>query len=508
MSFNVYWGDSHLNLHHRDRDYFEQSFQAAREHLDFLPIAYYPMEFYATDKGLRIESWHNRPKFLDEWEQIQELCRQFHEPGKFVTFPGYEWHGNRTRWGDHNVYYFSEGNPLDDADDIDDLYEHLRERRGIAIPHHIGYRTANRAKDWDHYDPAVSPFAETYSNHGCSETAVNRFPQPNVSMGPWASGSTMMDALARGLRVGITCSGDSHNRFPGVYNSGLMGVWAEALTRESLWDAFLARRLYGVTGDRIVLEYHLNDAPMGSTITATGPVTARVRVVCPQALDRIELIRNNRVLKTYCHLDGLEPSDADPVRCRFRVEPGWGPQARYGPEVVPKEWQGRVSLSEGELSLVHGCWQDFGNRVTEADDRTVHFETRTVCCRERPTQPFILEARAPRAARISVEAEPFDVSFSLEDALSRTQLWVDTDGAKRHIEEQFGYKPEELENPDVFYHNAYKLRVCQAVREDAFSTQAEFTDPDPPSGTSWYYVRASQVNGQMAWSSPVWVERQ
>jgi hypothetical protein len=34
-----------------------------------------------------------------------------------------------------------------------------------------------------------------------------------------------------------------------------------------------------------------------------------------------------------------------------------------------------------------------------------------------------------------------------------------------------------------------------------------FTDPDPLSGESYYYVRVQQVDDQIAWSSPIWVKR-
>lgn len=507
MAHKLYWGDSHLNLHSRDRGRFEDAFRSAREHLDFLPIAYYPMEYYETESGLSVESWHNRPRFLEEWEQINALCRKYNAPGEFVTFPGYEWHGNRTRWGDHNVYYLEEDHSLDDTDDIDELYRSLRARRGLAIPHHMGYMTGQRAKNWDHFDPDLSPFAEVYSAHGCSEAPVNRFPQRNVAMGPWTSGGTMMDALARGLRVGIICSGDNHAGFAGVYDKGLMAVWADALTREALWEAFLARRVYGVTGDRMVIRYQLNDAWMGSETRLHGPVIAKVHVECPQALDRIEWIRNNRVLKTYCHQDGLPAEDSDPIRCRLRVEPGWGPHPRYGFENLTKEWLGRMSLSEGALSIVHPCWTSIGNSLTHIDDRTVEFHTCTTTLDPYPTQAFIVEVRAPRVAKVMLDAKPFNVSFSLEEALSRTQLWVDLEGCKRMVKKSFGLAPGEVENPDVFFHNAYKLRVVQAVPQSAFQAEVELVDRDPPAGMNWYYARISQVDGQTAWTSPIWVEQ-
>ncbi|MDP6357386.1 MAG: DUF3604 domain-containing protein [Planctomycetota bacterium] len=507
MSHKLYWGDSHLNLHSRDKERFEDAFQAARGHLDFLPLAYYPMDYYHTDEGLRVESWHNRPNFLKEWECIKQLCRQYHEPGGFVTFVGYEWGGNRTRWGDHNVYYFDEDNLLDDADDIDDLYANLRKTRALAIPHHVGYLTTQRAKDWDHFDPNLSPFVEIFSNHGLSETPINRWPQPNYAMGPWTNGSTVMDALARGLRVGIICSGDSHNAFGGVYGSGLMGVWADELTRESLWEAFLSRRVYGVTGDRMVLDYRVNEACMGSEIQSNGgPVKATIGADCPQEIDRIELIRNNRVFKTWSHQDGLLPSDADPVRCRIRIEPGWGPTVSYGYKAHEKKWVGGLSISEGEISVLQGCWTDFGNSISQESDQSVQFQTLTRGIRNQPSQAFMVEVRAPRSATIRFDADPFDVSFSVEEALGRTQLWADLEGIKAITEEQFGLKYDEIENPDVFFHNAYKLRICQAVTEPEFTAEVDFEDPNPPEGRNWYYARISQMNGQMGWTSPVWVD--
>jgi len=72
-------------------------------------------------------------------------------------------------------------------------------------------------------------------------------------MGPWTSGGAYQDALARGYRVGAMASGDSHAGFPGVYGSGLIGVWADALTRDAIWDAFCARRVYGINVRRMFL---------------------------------------------------------------------------------------------------------------------------------------------------------------------------------------------------------------------------------------------------------------
>lgn len=54
---------------------------------------------------------------------------------------------------------------------------------------------------------------------------------------------------------------------------------------------------------------------------------------------------------------------------------------------------------------------------------------------------------------------------------------------------------------DVVRNGSYVHLVEPGRQDVAF----EFTDASPVAGESYYYVRAEQVDGQLAWSSPVWV---
>jgi hypothetical protein len=45
------------------------------------------------------------------------------------------------------------------------------------------------------------------------------------------------------------------------------------------------------------------------------------------------------------------------------------------------------------------------------------------------------------------------------------------------------------------------------VRPGRPSAEFTFRDAEPPPGQSYYYVRVEQADGQMAWSSPIWVQR-
>ena len=46
------------------------------------------------------------------WQFLNELTAYHHEPGRFVTFPGYEWSGNTAVGGDRNVYFRDEGRQI------------------------------------------------------------------------------------------------------------------------------------------------------------------------------------------------------------------------------------------------------------------------------------------------------------------------------------------------------------------------------------------------------------
>ena len=200
------------------------------------------------------------------WQETKDEIRKFHAPGRYVTFLAYEWSGNTPAGGDHNVYYLGDDGPLhrsshwqladksDEPDDrypISELHETLRGRDDVMIIPHIGGRHANL----DFFDAAHTPFIEIASVHGVFEWFAE-------------------DALRRGLRVGFVADSDDHTGRPGAtYPSGsdvhfgmpggLLAAYSENLTRESLWEAFWARRVYGTTGERIILKVHADGHPMG-----------------------------------------------------------------------------------------------------------------------------------------------------------------------------------------------------------------------------------------------------
>ncbi len=511
--YRLYWGDGHLNVHGKDIWYpeltwerLERIFEAAKSHLDFLPIAYYPFIWYEKN-GLIIESCGHRDKFLDEWALIQEAVAKMNSPGTFVTFLGYEWHGNRRRYGDHNVYYLKDYMPLDASETLPELYEHLRENQGIAIPHHTAYQVGERGKDWSFHDDDLSPFVEIYSSHGSSEGCDTPFTlNRNMDMGPRTSGGTVIDGLERGYRLGITASGDNHWDFAGVWGNGLMAVYAKELTRESIWDAFMNRRIYGVTGDRIKLKFSINDHMMGEVFKYEGPVEVKAEIIGCHIIDKIEIIKNGDVVYAYCHQGRWRlPTDKGVVRVKIRIECGWGPQERFGVKVSkPKVWSMSLEVVDGKLISVEPCFTDFGQRIISTSDSLCEWIFTT---KPKSIQGMIFEVESPLKGIINIEIDHKTYRFTLEELLKRGMVIALKEEAMRMISQQFNLSPEDIENPDVYWHHAWKVKVHRAIPQEAYHVKIRFKDKSLRDGRNYYYLRVTQANGQMAWSSPIWIDK-
>ena len=519
--WNLYWGDMHTQFKPQWApgdwgEFLEQSFQSARDYLDFFPIVYYPAVYYETPEGLRVETIGWRDEYQPEWERINALVRKYHEPGSFVTFAGYEWTGDRTRWGDHNVFYFDEDQPLDLSLTIDELYANLHHRRALAIPHHSGYAPGERSKDWSHYDEDLSPFAEIFSGHGSSEGCNTLLKlDRNPSMGPRVAGNTIQDGLAQGCRIGIMASGDNGGGFAGKHGTGLVACYARELTREALWDAFLNRRVYGVTGDRIQLDFRIDGHFMGDVIAASGLPRIRVATIGSQALDRIELIRDNRVVATHCHQGTWTPPKHGTVRLKVQLEQGWGPVAHYGFKLDEKCWETTLKTEGARIVSAEGCFTRHGQRLEVVSARECRYELKTSPRDGRgrlgpdSVQSVIVEIEGDVQSKVTIACDEIRATCTLGELMQQSRLLVLRNQVEQKVQEQFGLSAARIENPeDVFFHNAYKIKQHQGIPQEGYTAVWEWTDEEELApGRHFYYVRVSQLNGQFAWSSPIWVEK-
>ena len=293
--YRLYWGDLHGHTELGDGtgsvdDYYQYARDVAG--LDFCAAS--EEDYLFTDTS---------------WVRFIEAVKRYHEPGRFVTFLGYEWSGKVP--GDHNVYYLDDTGPLYRSStkyigkterlelrnegmahplcrenavvrEIADLYKVLKGRRAMVIPHVGGNKTHLRF-----HDPELEPVLEVHSIHNSFE---------------WFG----MEALQRGYKVGFVGGGDSHDGRPGDAHTkgmhfksghnGLMGVYAKELTRESLWEAIWARRVYATSGERILVDFSMNDRFMGERVLMPdrgADRNFRISVAGLGKLAKIFLIKNN-----------------------------------------------------------------------------------------------------------------------------------------------------------------------------------------------------------------------
>ncbi|MFB6217915.1 MAG: DUF3604 domain-containing protein [Halobacteriaceae archaeon] len=514
----LFWADLHKHMTGpgADRDRLDGVLADARAHLDVAAVLCYPFKWFRKGRegGIREETVGHRPEYGAWWATVQDAAAEHNDPGSFVTFPGYEWHGGRRRWGDHNVLFRGGGElPVSDADDLAGLYATLRDApvEAVAVPHHTGYRVGERGKDWDAFDPELSPVMEVYSGHGSSEgvgTPVSM--DDNPDMGPRTSGGTYQDALARGRRVGAVASNDGPGT-PGSWGRGVAGIWAEGLTRAAVWAALRARRTYASTGDRIALWYELDGHPMGAAVAA-GDLdgrTAEVAVDCPGPLDRVTVVRDETPVAAYRHLDWTAGGD----RRRVLVEVGWGPTTEYGDfSSTRTEWGGTVRVDGGAVRGVAPRFAGASNSyevgggacrfdlVTVRGDGAESVLPEAVYGAEK--QGLVLEVERGDRLRIDLDDGPEVVAPLGEEA----RVAALTDESRRRIEAEFDLPPDDIDNPDIVYHNARKVKVHPAHPVAACRATVAFDDLHRGDGEDAYYVRARQVDGQYAWSSPVFVE--
>jgi len=70
------------------------------------------------------------------------------------------------------------------------------------------------------------------------------------------------------------------------------------LTREAVFDALSARQCYATTGERILLDFRINGALMGSEIRCSGKPELSVEVHGTAPISDVTIIRNNEDFQT------------------------------------------------------------------------------------------------------------------------------------------------------------------------------------------------------------------
>jgi len=492
---NIYFGDLH---NHNEVGYakgsLERSFDIAASHLDFYALTphshWHDMPRMAGDKHLKwVKGFAVTRR---RWPEVQQMVRDYHKPGEFVTFPAYEWHSSY--YGDYCIVFPTDDSPLTTYDTLTELQEFAYQKGALLIPHHPAYRQGRRGANPRFWDKRVTNLLEISSEHGNAECDEGPFDYIRHSMGGRWTPNTLQAVLESGHRVGVLASTDDHLGYPGAYGEGLAAIVADELTRESLFAALKKRRCYGVTGDRIRLHFRLNGRFMGEEIPFAGKRDIRIAVTAWDEIDRVEVLKNNRVVYRDFPADRRRTAFSWSKPVLLRLEYGWGPWAALGmPRVC--DWDIKVELQGGDITEVQPAFQsgplDEGRRnlVSLKSGKALEiksYTSRLQAFAERATNSVVLRVRGGPDTVVTVATEK----------PSRKVIKKKLSQLAAGNEVVFtGPFPEE------------SLVIHRLVPGEIAATGFNFSDEGSGERVDWYYVRVVQRNGHLAWSSPVWVEK-
>lgn len=412
------------------------------------------------------------------WQHLNETSQSFNQEGQFIIFPGYEWSGSSPTGGDHNVFYRSEGKPilrsshwlvpneaqteLSPAHPADVFYEKLKQAvdpKDVIVCQHVGGRFANLRK---YFDEELISLVEIVSVWGVFE---------------WM----LFDAIDKGYRVGVMANSDGHHGRPGAegagmtefgIKNGLTCVMTESLTRNTIFDALQQRQCYATTGPRILFDFTVNNCTMGAYLLDQKKLSISSVAIGTSALESLQLFEGRNLIAEVRPNEFEDLSGSNHIRISWQGSRERGRQRRV-------TWDGTVSVEGCKiLSAEPFSFDVIADRITEISDKHIHFLSKTTG--DRDGLDLLLDDASK--GTLSFDSKAGSTSIDLSNLTDKTpRLSFDYGGVDMQlIIEKYPTHIDTL-----------KLELDHVVESLCSDRTA-------------YFVKLTQVDGNMAWASPVW----
>ncbi len=487
----IYWGDIH---NHNEIGYgkgsLERSFAIAENSLDFYaftPHTWWP-DLPDNDEVVKQHHLNGFKKVRDNWARIKQTVSERYREGEFVTLLAWEWHS--LAWGDYCIYF-----PVDDdqfcyAATLDELKQYALEHNAFIIPHHVAYRQGWRGVDWNEFDATCSPVVEIFSEHGNSFEADTHCGMYSHSMGGVEITQTALHNLNQGQRFGFIACTDDHYGYPGGSGHGITAVLADNLDRKSIFNAIKQRNTYAATGDRIKLDFKLNEGIMGDIVTASESAAMSFAVEAKDRIKTVEIHKNGKLFKLYSSLDFVKQRSAN-TRHLVKLEWGWDMIASKG----ITQWQIELKSPNAVLTEVTPAFCGGSGSVTELN--LMH---------ELADNVYLFDTFTSRKNAKPVNA----VTFTFDGgANSEIELVINGIYAGAEFTKQLKVTKADLDGNDAYIaavdkFSSPKLKVHALIDEHEYCFNASLVDKNAQAG-DFYFLKVIQQNGQMAWSSPIWL---
>lgn len=426
------------------------------------------------------------------WEELNKITKKYNDDGNFISVPGYEWSGNTSVGGDHNVWYKKEGRPIfrssrallyeenkkgNDAHTSKDLIKKLRDEDALIVAH-VGGRFADISYA---HDSNLEPSVEIHSAWGTFDWILE-------------------DAFKLNYKVGIVAASDGHKGRPGasypgdsVFGSygGLTCHLLESLDRENLFKEFRARHHYATTGARIFMDVKgtfsgktilikpltkqkisIKSCLMGDDlITVSDELKLKVNIEGTSPLEKIELYDGLKLMQT------LRPYDIDSSKKRIRISCA-GQNYRGRGRLV--NWDCKAFVEDGQIKKIKGFnfWNP--NRQPKLNKNILQWKTVTT------------------------------------GGASGVDLWLTKTSLTKKLVVKNNFKDLSVKineinlKPKNYFFGGMDIRMSvqalpeKLVKKDFLKT---FTLKLKKSNNHRFYIKVVQEDGHQAWSSPIYIKK-
>ena len=245
--------------------------------------------------------------------------------------------------------------------------------------------------------------------------------------------------------------------------------------------------------ERIILRISADDHVMGEEYTSETSPIITIQVVGTDVIEKVELFRNLEVIHEF-------PNRVSTIPSR-RTKITWGGAGRRW-SYSGVLWDGELRVLNGKMSMPEFMPLDRGDESYRELTET-GFKWSTFTCGDTDGASFIVDGED---AEIVVACSSVPVTMFVAGGGSRLCMPVDqADRASFRLRvKEIGLMPTVVDIGPVDRRiTVYRMPERETPKECLF----RFVDDDFRPGVNAYWVKVAQSNGEMAWSSPIYVVR-
>lgn len=200
------------------------------------------------------------------------------------------------------------------------------------------------------------------------------------------------------------------------------------------------------------------------------------------------------------------------IKFKFKLDLGWGPDRRVFPDIESRVWKGSLHTT-GQLLSIEKCWSNFGQKLenvtaSSCDFQITSYKTTATGKWMGPsaitTEGFIFEIEDDIDSAVTLVIDDVRYELAIRDLLYSSRIIPLYEEVKALIKDRYGL--EEYYRSDSWWHNAYKIKIGQAVPEIGYRRliEKEIDTTD----CSLIRIRGWQKNGGAVWSTPIFVKKE